>query len=535
MNAEMIRKAGYGLLLGCLTLVSVSCGCRVVIGDLRCEYQVSPLCVDTPSPRFTWAYAGGEEFMQAACRLCVATEPGKLDDPDIWDSGKIVAERPLAVMPDTGALKSRTVYWWRVEAWNEAGERFVSPVATFETALLESSEWQARWITDSCGRDCVPAPMFRRSFPVKEGAVRARLYASAAAYGKFSLNGEPVSDNRLDPGYTHYDRRNLYAVHDVTPLLREGENVLAAVLGNGFYNALQPLSVWNFENARWRNRARMLCELHIDYADGGHEVVCSDSSWRTSADGPYLSNDIYSGDTYDARREIPGWDRPGFDDGAWAQAVEVEAPSPRLKAQAMPPIRATRELAVRPGTQGNRMRVLQHEAFHQYLFQAWPNCNSSPWFNEGSAEFFGSFEYRSNRWTLTEERVVVNGLEALARNRDVDWEELLRTFLLWDYPSFYNPQAHIARGTAFSYAFSYGLMHFLYRGAPALRNRPYRDILPTYLETLEATRDPVEASIRAFKLDGNGDYLKSFARDFREYWTRSSERTRAARQPIPGT
>lgn len=196
---------------------------------------------------------------------------------------------------------------------------------------------------------------------------------------------------------------------------------------------------------------------------------------------------------------------------------------------------ATRELAVRPGTQGNRMRVLQHEAFHQYLFQAWPNCNSSPWINEGSAEFFGSFEYRSNRWTLTEERVVVNGLEALARNRDVDWEELLRTFLLWDYPSFYNPQAHIARGTAFSYAFSYGLMHFLYRGAPALRNRPYRDILPTYLETLEATRDPVEASIRAFKLDGNGDYLKSFARDFREYWTRSSERTRAARQPIPGT
>ena len=345
MNAEMIRKAGYGLLLGCLTLVSVSCGCRVVIGDLRCEYQVSPLCVDTPSPRFTWAYAGGEEFMQAACRLCVATEPGKLDDPDIWDSGKIVAERPLAVMPDTGALKSRTVYWWRVEAWNEAGERFVSPVATFETALLENSEWQARWITDSCGRDCVPAPMFRRSFPVKEGAVRARLYASAAAYGKFSLNGEPVSDNRLDPGYTHYDRRNLYAVHDVTPLLREGENVLAAVLGNGFYNALQPLSVWNFENARWRNRARMLCELHIDYADGGHEVVCSDSSWRTSADGPYLSNDIYSGDTYDARREIPGWDRPGFDDAAWAQAVEVGAPSPRLKAQAMPPIRVTRELA----------------------------------------------------------------------------------------------------------------------------------------------------------------------------------------------
>lgn len=344
MNAEKLRKAGCWLSLCLLTLMIASCGRRVAIDGLRCEYLVAPLGIDTRSPRFTWTYAGGEEFVPSACRLCVATEPGKLDDPDVWDSGKIAAERPQVVMADSGALKSRTAYWWRVEVWNEAGEHVVSPVAGFETALLDPSEWQARWITDSCGRDCVPAPMFRRSFRVKSGVVRARLYASAAAYGKFFLNGEPVSENRLDPGYTHYDRRNLYTVYDVTPLLQEGENLLGAVLGNGFYNALQPLAVWNFENARWRNRARMICELHLDYADGGHEVVCSDSLWRTSADGPYLSNDIYSGDTYDARREIPGWERPGFDDGAWAQAVEVEAPSPRLKAQVMPPIRVTREL-----------------------------------------------------------------------------------------------------------------------------------------------------------------------------------------------
>ena len=132
-------------------------------------------------------------------------------------------------------------------------------------------------------------------------------------------------------------------MHDVTDRLREGENVLSAVLGSGFYNAIQPVATWSFEVARWRGRARMICELHIDYADGTHEVVCSDGSWRTTADGPYLSNNIYSGDVYDARREIPGWDRPGFDDSAWAQAVEVAAPSPLLKAQSMPAVRATCE------------------------------------------------------------------------------------------------------------------------------------------------------------------------------------------------
>lgn len=73
--------------------------------------------------------------------------------------------------------------------------------------------------------------MLRRAFDVKSGVERARLYVSAAAYAKMGLNGEPVSGNLLDPGYTHYDKRNLYAVHDVTDRLREGENVLSAGAG----------------------------------------------------------------------------------------------------------------------------------------------------------------------------------------------------------------------------------------------------------------------------------------------------------------
>ena len=310
---------------------------------MRCEYLASPISVDTPSPRFTWTYEDADAFVQAGYRLCVATAPEKLDLPDIWNSGEIAGSRPFAAMPDGGLLVSRTPYYWRVEAWDAGGRRIVSPVAEFETALMETSEWQARWITDAHDKDFVPAPMLRRAFAVRSGVERARLYVSAAAYAKMSLNGEPVSGNLLDPGYTHYDKRNLYAVHDVTDRLREGENVLSAVLGNGFYNAIQPVATWSFEVARWRGRARMICELHIDYADGTHEVVCSDGSWRTTADGPYLSNNIYSGDVYDARREIPGWDRPGFDDSAWAQAVEVAAPSPLLKAQSMPAVRATCE------------------------------------------------------------------------------------------------------------------------------------------------------------------------------------------------
>ncbi len=343
MKFEMKRLARLGWAL-CLALAFAACGRSASIDRMRCEYAVSPMTVDTQSPRFTWTYDCADGFVQASYRLAVATSAEALAAPDVWDSGEVASSDSFAAMPDEGLLKSRTPYWWQVTASDAEGRRLTSPVARFETAILSTDEWQAVWITDAHDRDYVPAPMLRKSFEVKKGLQSARLYVSAAAYARTRLNGEAVSENRLDPGYTHYDKRNLYAVHDVTRLLRKGENVLSAVLGNGFYNEIQPVATWNFENARWRNRARMICELHLDYADGTHETVCSDGTWRTTADGPYVSNNIYSGDVYDARREIDGWEKPGFDDSSWAPASEVEAPSPLMKAQTAPAVRATREL-----------------------------------------------------------------------------------------------------------------------------------------------------------------------------------------------
>lgn len=343
MNFKRLRSVGFALLCG-LPLFAASCGAGTDIREMRCEYTESPIAIDVQAPRFTWIYTHGEDFVQAGYRVCVATTAEGVATPDVWDSGEVASPLAFAQMPADELLKSRTPYFWRVEAWDANGsKRIVSPVAQFETAIMNTSEWQAVWISDSYDRDYVPAPMLRRAFEVKPGVASARLYISAAAYARTRLNGEPVSENLLDPGYTAYDKRNLYAAHDVTKHLTEGENVLSAVLGNGFYNAIKPVATWNFENARWRNRARMICELHITYNDGSEQVVKSDDAWRTTADGPYLQNNIYSGDVYDARKELKGWEKPGFDDSAWAQATVVEAPSKLLKAQIMPAIQATRE------------------------------------------------------------------------------------------------------------------------------------------------------------------------------------------------
>lgn len=89
--------------------------------------------------------------------------------------------------------------------------------------------------------------------------------------------------------------------------------------------------------ARWRNRPRMICEMEILYKNGESKTIHSDSTWKTST-GPYIQNNIYSGDTYDACLAITGWDKPGFDDSKWTNAIQVAAPSPLLVSQNMPAI-----------------------------------------------------------------------------------------------------------------------------------------------------------------------------------------------------
>jgi len=102
-----------------------------------------------------------------------------------------------------------------------------------------------------------PSPLFRKTFSVTKKIKNARLYISAAGYYEVFLNGKKVGNHLLDPGYTHFDKRMLYVTHDVTKLINPKNNCFSAVLGNGWYN-IQSLAVWNFDQAEWRNRPRLI-------------------------------------------------------------------------------------------------------------------------------------------------------------------------------------------------------------------------------------------------------------------------------------
>ncbi len=317
-----------------------------VIADAKCEYAISPINVDTQMPRFNWTYSGNKGFVQHAFKIAVASEESKIESPDLWDSGEIVSGIPAYRMTDKGLLQTDKEYFWRVTAWNADSSMVItSGIEHFRTAFMNRSDWKAVWITDDKDKDAESAPMFRKEFDAGEEIRSARIYVSACAYAEVRLNGEKISNAFLDPGFTRYDKRNLYTVTEVADKLREGANVLSVVLGNGFYNEIHRLATWDFEKALWRNRARFVLELHIEHADGSISIVSSDGSWKTTADGPYVNNDIYSGDTYDARKEIAGWYNPGFDDTGLRNAVEVSDPSPVLVSQKMGQILPSEELA----------------------------------------------------------------------------------------------------------------------------------------------------------------------------------------------
>ena len=81
------------------------------------------------------------------------------------------------------------------------------------------------------------APLLRTEFVLDEGhgpVVRATLYATAQGIFQAYLNGQPVSEDVLSPGWSSYEWRLRYRSYDVTSLI-EPKSVLGIALGNGWF------------------------------------------------------------------------------------------------------------------------------------------------------------------------------------------------------------------------------------------------------------------------------------------------------------
>ncbi len=321
---------------------------------LRVEYLSNPLAIDARQPRLTWEFVqqGARGARQTAWRILAASRPDILaaGRGDVWDSGKVASAESANVTYGGRPLRSRERVHWKVQAWDERDRLGPwSAPAEWTMGLLDASDWTARWIRDTAPSVAdVSATYVRREFTVARPAVRAVVHVSALGLYELRINGRRVGDRQLAPEWTDYTTRVQYQAYDVTPLLRQGSNVVAATVADGWYAGGVGLGVMLVKKARniYGTTPGLLVELTVQHQGGAPTKVVSDGSWRATRNGPVRVADILNGETYDARREMPGWDAVGFDASSW-HPVDAGAPGaagPRLVAQPNEPIRVTQEL-----------------------------------------------------------------------------------------------------------------------------------------------------------------------------------------------
>ncbi|HEY0621597.1 alpha-L-rhamnosidase [Sphingomonas sp.] len=214
------------------------------------------------------------------------------------------------------------------EGWTDTGYD-----ASGWAAVVPSTSWAQGdpWPSE-------PAMLLRTAFEVSKPVVAARLYATALGAYDARINGQKVSEAILAPEITVAKSHILYQTYDVTGLIAQGGNALGAVVGDGFYAS--PFG-WRIERYGFGPAPRRFrAMLRIDYADGSHDWVTTGPGWKI-ATSPILKSEIYDGETFDARRMVPGWALPGFDASGWADVKVGAAPNAAIVAQTSPLLERT--------------------------------------------------------------------------------------------------------------------------------------------------------------------------------------------------
>jgi alpha-L-rhamnosidase len=337
----------------CLGTVAIAAAAPPQVDRLRCEYLENPLGIDVTKPRLNWLMRSDERGQrQTAYQILVAGSRELLeqDRGDLWDTGRVDSDRSIQIEYAGKPLTSNMECWWKVRVWDKDGQPTAwSKSAHWSMGILDPAEWQAKWLAytkdlpyDVEWTQSAPSPVFRKSFKIDRPIRSAAITVCGLGFYELHLNGGRVGDHVLDPAFTRYDKRALYVTYDVTDRLKQGPNAIGAMLGNGWYNS-HTRCTWNFDKAPWRDRPRLLVQLRVVLADGTVQTIASDGTWRATI-GPIVRDAIRNGEVYDARREMPGWDAPGYDDSSWAAVEVVAGPKGMLRAQMLPAAKVMRTL-----------------------------------------------------------------------------------------------------------------------------------------------------------------------------------------------
>jgi alpha-L-rhamnosidase len=246
----------------------------------------------------------------------------------------------------------------RLEVRSQAGERILLTDAKWESAVTKNGPYapvrvlgpygMAPWGQGKTERVWDrTTPYFRKAFRLERPVKRALLHATALGAFEVTLNGKRVGSDYLAPGWTDFRKRVRYLSYDVTGQMQSGQNAIGAILGDGWYAsylAFTGINHW------YSGEPKLRLQLSVDYADGGHEIIGTDKTWKVGV-GEVQNADLLMGCATDSQRDIPGWNLATFDDSGWKSAIVQPDPNIIVEPQINEPIRITATLTSKKRTE----------------------------------------------------------------------------------------------------------------------------------------------------------------------------------------
>lgn len=354
-----MRKARFLLLISIILFSRLQ---AIDFAGITCDFRTNPLAVNTLQPLFGWQMSSTENgSMQSGYEMeVIQHHTGKM----VWKTGMVNSTQSQLVQYQGQKLLPGRLYAWRVRIRDE--RNIISNWSDWQTFRMapDESMLQAKWIgairsdsarlpvsvrfpsremrtpeyravwekADSLSRKSI---LLRKSFRINKEIKEAIVYIGGYGHYEFTINGKKVGDELFAPLWSDYDKTLYYNTFDITNILKKGENAFGVMLGNGFYNVQGgryiKLRVSFGAPALW-------LKTIIQYQDGSKSEIIADESWKWDL-SPVTYNDIYGGESYDARLEQQGWNQAGFNEKGWKPVVLMDAPKGKLTAQTANPVK----------------------------------------------------------------------------------------------------------------------------------------------------------------------------------------------------
>lgn len=262
------------------------------IYDFTTEYQVNPIGIDV-NPRFSWKISSTEQAcMQIAYQIIVSDQEG-----EVWNSGKVKKDDSVLISYEGPKLKAETLYYVNLTVFDNKEKKDCAK-ATFETGLLQGTNFKAKWLTHELLQEDTSCAIFSKKFQIGKKVKSVRVFASALGIYEVKINGKKVGDTYLAPGWTNYKKRIQYQTYAANDYLKE-DNHIEITVANGWYKGY--LSFTCTPN-QYGDRTAALAEVHITYEDESTQVIATDSTWEVYT-GAIKSAELYMGETYDSLAE----------------------------------------------------------------------------------------------------------------------------------------------------------------------------------------------------------------------------------------